>query len=219
MRILIAERHALLRAGIAALIKTGLPDYEVFQVRDLTEAKVFLDSGQVDVFVIESGLLRSYDQRELLILRIDFPVMKLIVRLDKPDRETILTCFRLGARGCITEGTSAADLLGAISCVASGAVSVPAAIADPPATASSRCEPGAIGRETLRLTRRQTEVLSLLGEGRSTKDIARRLDLSVGTIKIHLASIFRVLGARNRVEAAIKARECHYGPELLGNTG
>jgi two-component system nitrate/nitrite response regulator NarL len=219
MRILIAERHALPRAGIAELITTGLPDSEVFQARDLTEARLFLGSGQVDVCVIEIGLLRSHDERELTALRIDFPALKLIVRLDKPEREVILTCFRLGAHGCITERSSAADLLGAVCCVASGAVAVPAAIADPPTPATTRCEAGGFDREAVRLTKRQTEVLNLLGEGRSTKDIARRLDLSVGTIKVHLGSIFRILGARNRVEAALKARGSNYGPRSLGITG
>jgi DNA-binding NarL/FixJ family response regulator len=45
----------------------------------------------------------------------------------------------------------------------------------------------------------------LLAEGRSTKDIARRLDLGVGTVKVHLAGVYRVLGAQNRMEAVVKA--------------
>jgi DNA-binding NarL/FixJ family response regulator len=76
-----------------------------------------------------------------------------------------------------------------------------------------------VGRHAICLTGRQSEVLSLLGEGRSTKEIARSLGLSVGTIKVHLSSIFRALGARNRVEAAIKAREGYNRPALLENAG
>jgi DNA-binding CsgD family transcriptional regulator len=53
------------------------------------------------------------------------------------------------------------------------------------------------------LTPRQTEVLSLLREGRSTKEIARNLGLSVPTVKTHLAALYRQLGARNRVDAAM----------------
>jgi DNA-binding NarL/FixJ family response regulator len=64
-----------------------------------------------------------------------------------------------------------------------------------------------IGRPPQRLTGRQYDVLRHLERGRSTKEIARRLGLSVGTIKVHLASIYRTLGARNRVEAAMKASE------------
>jgi DNA-binding NarL/FixJ family response regulator len=55
------------------------------------------------------------------------------------------------------------------------------------------------------LTARQRDVLKLLAEGSSTKEIARRLGLGEGTIKVHLAAIFRALGARNRTEAVVLA--------------
>lgn len=55
------------------------------------------------------------------------------------------------------------------------------------------------------LTARQHDVLRLLREGRSTKEIARRLNLAVPTVKTHLAALYRQLGARNRVEAVMKA--------------
>jgi DNA-binding NarL/FixJ family response regulator len=56
------------------------------------------------------------------------------------------------------------------------------------------------------LTDRQVEVFNLLSEGCATKTIARRLGLAVGTVKVHLAAIYRILGAHNRVEAIAKAR-------------
>jgi DNA-binding NarL/FixJ family response regulator len=58
----------------------------------------------------------------------------------------------------------------------------------------------------VQLTGRQIEVFSLLSEGCATKTIARRLNLAVGTVKVHLAAIYRVLGAHNRVEAIAKVR-------------
>jgi len=56
------------------------------------------------------------------------------------------------------------------------------------------------------LTERQVEVFQLLSEGCATKTIARRLGLAVGTVKVHLAAIYRVLGAHSRIEALAKAR-------------
>ena len=56
------------------------------------------------------------------------------------------------------------------------------------------------------LTERQIEVFRLLSEGCATKTIARRLGLAVGTVKVHLAAIYRVLGAHSRIEALAKAR-------------
>ena len=56
-----------------------------------------------------------------------------------------------------------------------------------------------------RFTARQMDVLRLLAEGRSTKDIARSLDMGVGTVKVHLSAIYRILGAHNRMEAVVRA--------------
>ena len=65
------------------------------------------------------------------------------------------------------------------------------------------------------LTDRQIEVFRLLSEGCATKTIARRLGLAVGTVKVHLAAIYRVLGAHNRVEALAKARDGVAHPALM----
>jgi DNA-binding NarL/FixJ family response regulator len=56
------------------------------------------------------------------------------------------------------------------------------------------------------LTSRQRAVFALLAEGCATKDIARRLNLAIGTVKVHLAAIYRALGARSRLEAVARAR-------------
>ena len=57
----------------------------------------------------------------------------------------------------------------------------------------------------LPLTHRQRDVMAELAAGLSNKEIARRLGLAEGTVKVHLAAIFRVLSARNRTEAVLKA--------------
>jgi DNA-binding NarL/FixJ family response regulator len=59
------------------------------------------------------------------------------------------------------------------------------------------------------LTDRQRDVFNLLAEGCATKTIARRLDLAVGTVKVHLAAIYRALGANSRLEAVAKAHRLY----------
>jgi DNA-binding NarL/FixJ family response regulator len=63
--------------------------------------------------------------------------------------------------------------------------------------------------EALNLTSRQMDVLRLLAKGQSNKVIARDLGLSVSTVKVHLNTVFRALGASNRVEAVVRARPFH----------
>ncbi len=93
------------------------------------------------------------------------------------------------------------------------AVGVPQAAAPPAAVPPAALSPGAApqppqGAQAARpagLTPRQIDVLKLLAEGRSTKDIARTLNLGLGTVKVHLAGVYRALGASNRMEAVVRA--------------
>jgi DNA-binding NarL/FixJ family response regulator len=62
------------------------------------------------------------------------------------------------------------------------------------------------------LTGRQRDVLQRLGQGKSNKQIARELDLSENTVKIHVAAVLRALGVDNRTQAAVFARERGIGP-------
>jgi two-component system nitrate/nitrite response regulator NarL len=210
MRILLAEPHTLLRAGIAGLIGTTLPEWELTHVASLAEARHCLCNIDCTIFLVGSGLLDPNGLHDLMGMRVDFPALKVIVRSESAQRDAILDCFRAGAHGCISGAASGPEMLHAINCVMSGEVAAPFALTD--LVAQSVYRPNKDIEPVRRLTCRQGEVLSLLGQGRSTKEIARSLDLAVGTIKVHLASIYRTLGARNRVEAAIKATAWHRSP-------
>ena len=71
--------------------------------------------------------------------------------------------------------------------------------------AAPQLPPGAQAARPAGLTPRKIDVLKLLAEGRSTKDIARTLNLGLGTVKVHLAGVYRALGASNRMEAVVRA--------------
>jgi DNA-binding NarL/FixJ family response regulator len=75
-------------------------------------------------------------------------------------------------------------------------------------------------RPTSALTQRETDILSLLAEGRSNRDISRALYLSEKTVKAHLAAIFRKLGVSNRTQAAMAAVHMGIGPtaQALGSS-
>jgi len=107
-----------------------------------------------------------------------------------------------------------AEILRAISTIMAGGVyvapslaevgTVPAGPASESLTHSSAASEQSAA-EMPRFTSRQRDVLRLLAEGRSTKEIARTLDLGPGTVKIHLGAIFRALNAHNRTEAVVLA--------------
>ena len=122
-----------------------------------------------------------------------------MVLSDVDDRETVLACLSAGAQGYILKTATCAQILRAIDTVLEGGIHAPASLRVAPVPAR-RLHTG-IGVAIKQLTDRQRDVFRLLQEGCNTKTIARRLDLAIGTVKVHLAAIYRVLGASGRLEA------------------
>jgi DNA-binding NarL/FixJ family response regulator len=126
-------------------------------------------------------------------------------------RKDILEALSAGAHGYIVKSQNMDQLVERLRHVLSGEIYVPAVLADllpgpGEATASDRgAQP-----EQKTLSSRQREVLKGLVEGKSNKEIARALNVAEGTVKIHLAALFRVLGATNRAHAVA------IGKQLIG---
>src|SRR5690606_23775768 len=119
-------------------------------------------------------------------------------------------CFDHGAMGYIPKNEPPQVILSALQLVLSGGIYVPTEFLKPPAKVE-HSETGALAE----LTGRQREVLNLLAEGESNKEIARCLDVSEATVKAHLATILRILKAKNRTQAVVylqKLALTHGGP-------
>lgn len=146
-------------------------------------------------------------------LREGHPATSVAVFTGSDDRATILQCLGAGVHGYILKSLPVEEIQRAIATILSGGVYVAPSLAQvDPAQEAPSLEPA---RETpatepppgdaRRFTNRQLDVLRLLAEGRSTKEIARTLDPGPGTVKIHLAAIFQTLNAHNRTEAVVLA--------------
>jgi DNA-binding NarL/FixJ family response regulator len=122
-------------------------------------------------------------------------------------RTDVLNCLAAGFHGFLDKHQSDEGLLGAITDLLSGRIYVPPWVVQdgdhkPEVQLSIN-----IGQEKLKLTRRQGDVLPLLALGMSNKEIAQKLNIAEGTIKIHMAALLRALGARNRTKAALLAQK------------
>lgn len=127
----------------------------------------------------------------------------------------------MGVQGFIPKAYSPDVMLSAVRLVLSGGVYVPPMLlqergngagAIPPMPSTLSPPPQQSSQDSLEerlrklLTERQIDVLRLLSQGKPNKLIARDLGISEGTVKIHLAAIFRALNVRNRVEAVVASR-------------
>ena len=194
LTVLVAEAHLLLREAIAARLRT-MGAATVHQAASLEQARAQARAhGRCDLAVISldlpdgSGLdllakLRSQGWRQLVVL----------ARVDNP--HTVWSAFRAGARGCLFQHRSAVIAAETLGRVTEGGV--PAApVTGPPRAAAARIA-DANDRPT-ELSAREVEVLALVADGQSNKEIGTALHLSADTIKTHLARLGRKLGTGDR---------------------
>lgn len=219
MKILIADDHALVRQGLRQLLaddELGLPnasdDLSFLEADGFDAALEVLAAKGADLLLIDLSMPGMAGANSLRALREAHPSTKIVVITGWEDRATMLDCLGAGVHGYVPKSFATDQIVKAIDVILGGGVYVPSEIAnlngaeamngngkDKP-TGSTPMVPG-----LARFTKRQLDVLQLLGQGRSTKEIARALELSEGTVKVHLAAIYRGLNARNRTEAVALA--------------
>ena len=199
LKILVADDHALIRAGLRAQLR-GLADELVFlEAGSWSETRVAAAEPDLDLALVD---LRMPGQdglsalSELLGLHPGLPVLVLSA---SENLDEMRAALRLGAMGFVSKSEPPAVMVGAVRLVLGGGLYVPPALAGPGFDGRLPPAPEA------RLTARQVEVVRLLVEGRTNKEMATALRLSGATIKAHLAAVFRALGVENRTQAAIVA--------------
>jgi len=203
--LLIADRATLFRHGILGLLKEHRPRWCCAESSTLDGVLAHLRAEAVDVLLYDMQLGGQAEIASLRQLRTEFPQQLIVAMADQADRAVILEALAAGANGYVLKSTTLPQLLRAIETVLSGAVFAPATLAGIPSTPARSAQPE-INPLLANLTERQVEVFQLLAEGCATKTIARRLGLAIGTVKVHLAAIYRALDAHNRIEALAKAR-------------
>ena len=132
------------------------------------------------------------------------PDAGLLFLVDDYDLETVLPLLRAGATGAISRDAAVPQLARALIAVGRGEIALPDSIAGKVLTALARGDAADSG-PLEPLTEREVEVLHLLAEGMTNKDIAQALTLSVRTVEAHLRSIYSKLGVESRTEAALWA--------------
>lgn len=204
---LIADDHALLRQGLRLLLLDEWPELTVAEAESLDTALEQLAGTPADLILIDLSMPGMAGAESLRALRESYPDTKVVVITGDSSRGSILDCLAAGIHGYVLKSGPVESTVQAIRTVLGGELYIAPALANVGAAQLARSEQGGAGTgaDTPHFTPRQLDVLHLLGEGHSTKEIARRLDLGIGTVKIHLAAIFQKLNARNRTEAAVLA--------------
>jgi two-component system, NarL family, nitrate/nitrite response regulator NarL len=198
-RVVVADDHGLLRQGMRLLLDTEFPGCEVVEAGTLDDAVMALRAAATDMLLLDLDMPGMSGIPSIRALHALFPVVKIAVVSGSADRKMVAECLTAGASGYVLKEETVEEVAYAIRAIFEGYLYVSPSL---PQTGEDG-EPMPV--RPAMFTSRQLDVLRQLSLGRSNKEIARALGLSEGTVKIHLAAIFRLLGARNRTEAVVLA--------------
>ena len=192
IRLLLAEDHTLMRAGIRALL-AGLPDVQVVgEASTGPEALTLAESLKPDIVLLDISMpeLNGLEVASRLIK--SEPTRRIIFLSMHTDAVYVRRALQAGASGYLVKGADVPELSLAIRAVMRGESYLSPAVSNDLIGELRRSD----SREATpleMLTPRQREILQLVTEGHSTKDIARRLDLSVKTVEAHRSILMQRL--------------------------
>ena len=219
MKYLIVDDHALVAGALTLLLEDRDPEADVHTAATADAALELVDrEGDADLLILDLSLpgVTGTELMEEIVRR--QPMLKILVVSGLADQESIMRVLQLGAAGFVPKSLDTELLASAIEFVFKGGVYIPSKLL----TESQK--DGFFTRTAARLktpeaapphlTDRQLDVLAQLAKGAPIKRICRELDLSEGTVKTHVAAIYRSFGASNRTEALIAARRAGFDIDL-----
>ncbi|MDG1693609.1 MAG: response regulator transcription factor [Porticoccaceae bacterium] len=208
MHILIVDDHAFVCAGLKATLMDTLDDIEVTTTERGEEVLSILAKNNIDLIILDLFMPGGYGGFGLIGLLHDrYPSMPIIVLSASENSTHIRKCLELGVTGFVTKSAPKEALFEAISKALNGEQYVPKYLIEAlPEVARVIDEvDSGVNVEIIAelITDRQFDILSCISRGHSNKQIARELDLSENTVKVHVSAMLKSLGLSNRTQAGI----------------
>lgn len=210
LRVMLVDDHALVRSAVRQALSA--PDIEVIgEAASAEEALELAPRLRPDILLLDLDMPGMNGVQLLRELSPRLPDMKIIMLTSSTSRRDLVDAVRQGAAGYLTKDLSPDGLQRAVRGIRHGDLPMSrrmAAHVVAELSQSSRYNAGGDGRQDFSmLSRREEEVLALLSEGLTDREIADRLVISPRTVETHVSSVLRKLSVRNRAEAARRYRE------------
>jgi two-component system, NarL family, response regulator LiaR len=208
-RVLIADDHSVVRQGLHMFLAAD-PELEIVgEARDGAEALQLARQHRPDVVLMDLLMPVLSGLAATAIIRRELPDTEVVALTSVLEDESVVEAVRVGAIGYLLKDTEAYELRRAIKAAAAGQVQLS------PQAAARLIHEVVTSEHRPTLTERETDVLRLLGQGQSNKDIARNLSIGEQTVKTHVGHILTKLDMSSRTQAALYAIQTGlvaYGP-------
>ncbi len=205
LKIMVIEDHAMVREGLLKALKGIEPGVTTLGAADADAALALLAADDdVDIVLLDLMLPGTSGMAMLGVMRRRFPTIPGVRLSALDDVDTVKRALRQGAAGFIPKSSSTASMLAALREVLAGEIYIPARLRDLVDREQHR---GKTVAERHGLTAGQSRVLELLMQGKTNRQIADMLDVTEGTVKIHVSAIFKAMEVTNRSQALLRARK------------
>ena len=214
IRILLADDHALVRAGIRQLLEHSGDIQIVAEANDGEEAQVMIQKHHPDVAVLDIQMPKASGIEVTRWVRTTMPNVGVLILTAYNDDPYVMAVLQAGANGYVLKTASPDELIAAVHDVYEGKSVLDASITQ---KLLSHIYSGSKTPLVEDLTERELEVLSMAAKGFTNKAIGMQLGISDRTVQGHLAHIFDKLQASSRTEAVMRAVSFGWISQSIGN--
>lgn len=216
-KILVADDHPLFRDAIVNIIGIKFPGSTTYETEDIDSTLTFVKGNdEIDLILLDLNMPGMSGLNGLLDLRNQCPTTPVVIVSAEQEKQKVLQTLSYGAVGFISKSSSK-DIIGeAIESVFQGNVYLPSDIMRSEASNSdaAKTEYKVLPEKISLLTRRELIVLKHLTKGEANKQIAFNLHISETTVKSHVSSILKKLGASNRVKVVLGCSDIDFNQYL-----
>jgi DNA-binding NarL/FixJ family response regulator len=217
-KLLVIDDHPIFRQAISGIIESKFAGSEIMQADSIAAAHEQIQTHQeFDLILLDLNMPSTSGLSGLLELRNEYPTIPVVIISAENDKQQILQTISYGAVGFISKSSPVESITESLESIFAGNVCLPSDIirtaSDKPAAKPNK-EFEILPEKMQLLTRKELIVLKYLTQGEANKYIAYEMNISETTVKSHVSSILKKLGATNRVKVVVGAANIDFDQYL-----
>jgi two-component system response regulator DegU len=200
IKTIIVDDHPVVRMGVRQMLKASDNIEVVAEMDDVDNLVQVLEDTGADIILLDLELNHTHGTDALRLVRENAPDTKVIIYTSHDEEDRIVQAAELGVDGYLLKGCGQREIVNAIESVSDGGIALESTVAAKLMQHMNR-RSSAEDKQALQFSKRETQVLELLSEGKTNRNIGESLFISESTVKFHVHAILNKLDASNRTEA------------------